>query len=44
MLVVDAEGIRHLGVPMRFRDEPAKPSFKVPGLGENDDIIASRHR
>jgi crotonobetainyl-CoA:carnitine CoA-transferase CaiB-like acyl-CoA transferase len=44
MLLIDAEGIQHLGVPMRFRDEPAKPSFHVPELGEDDDIIASFHR
>ena len=44
MLLVDAEGIQHLGVPMRYRDEPAKPSFHVPELGENDDIMASPHR
>ena len=33
MRVVDAEGSEHLGVPIRFADEPAQPRFALPALG-----------
>jgi len=39
MLVVDEDGIEHLGVPIRFLDEPARPDYRVPALGEDDDFI-----
>jgi crotonobetainyl-CoA:carnitine CoA-transferase CaiB-like acyl-CoA transferase len=35
MLLVDEQGIEHLGVPIRFLHEPARPSFQVPALGEH---------
>jgi crotonobetainyl-CoA:carnitine CoA-transferase CaiB-like acyl-CoA transferase len=38
MLLVDEAGIEHLGVPIRFRDEPAQPALRVPGLGEHDAL------
>lgn len=39
MLVVDEAGIEHLGVPIRFTDEPAQPSLRVPSLGEHSDLV-----
>ena len=40
MLVVDEAGIEHLGVPIRFADEPARPSLKVPALGEHSELAS----
>ncbi len=36
MLLVDADGIEHLGVPIKYRHEPAEPGFAVPALGEHN--------
>ncbi len=33
MRVIDGEGSEHLGVPIRFAEEPAQPSFALPALG-----------
>ena len=30
MLHIDDDGVEHIGVPIRFADEPARPSFEVP--------------
>lgn len=35
MILRDANGVRHLGVPIRFRDEPAQPDLTVPAYGEH---------
>jgi len=35
MLLVDGEGVEHLGVPIRFAREPASPDLRVPELGEH---------
>ena len=40
MLLVDEQGIEHLGVPIRFLHEPARPSFHVPALGEHAATVA----
>ena len=37
-LVTDELGRRHLAPPIRFRDEPARPSLREPKLGEHDDL------
>ena len=36
MLIVDADGIEDLGVPIKYRHEPAEPSFAIPALGEHN--------
>jgi crotonobetainyl-CoA:carnitine CoA-transferase CaiB-like acyl-CoA transferase len=36
----DELGRRHIGCPIRFRDEPASPSLIVPELGESSGRIA----
>jgi crotonobetainyl-CoA:carnitine CoA-transferase CaiB-like acyl-CoA transferase len=35
MVLKDARGWDHLGVPIAFRDEPAKPVFDAPGHGQH---------
>lgn len=43
MVVTDAAGLRHLGVPIRFESEPASPRYDaVPALGEHGaEVLAS---
>jgi crotonobetainyl-CoA:carnitine CoA-transferase CaiB-like acyl-CoA transferase len=35
MVLKDARGWDHLGVPIRFREEPARPDFDPPALGQH---------
>jgi crotonobetainyl-CoA:carnitine CoA-transferase CaiB-like acyl-CoA transferase len=37
-LLKDEHGRRHLAPPIRFRDEPARPSLREPRLGEHDAL------
>ncbi|MCD6041701.1 MAG: fldA 1 [Burkholderiales bacterium] len=37
-LLKDEKGRRHLAPPIRFRDEPARPSLREPRLGEHDAL------
>jgi crotonobetainyl-CoA:carnitine CoA-transferase CaiB-like acyl-CoA transferase len=37
-LLHDEAGRRHLAPPIRFRDEPARPSLREPTLGEHDEL------
>ena len=37
-LLRDELGRRHLAPPIRFRDEPARPSLREPRLGEHDAL------
>jgi crotonobetainyl-CoA:carnitine CoA-transferase CaiB-like acyl-CoA transferase len=37
-LLKDELGRRHLAPPIRFRDEPARPSLREPRLGEHDAL------
>lgn len=37
-LLRDEQGRRHLAPPIRFRDEPARPSLREPLLGEHDSL------
>jgi crotonobetainyl-CoA:carnitine CoA-transferase CaiB-like acyl-CoA transferase len=37
-LLRDERGRRHLAPPIRFRDEPARPSLREPRLGEHDAL------
>jgi crotonobetainyl-CoA:carnitine CoA-transferase CaiB-like acyl-CoA transferase len=42
MLLVDAEGVEHLGVPIRFAREPASPDLHVPEFGAHSaEIVRS---
>jgi crotonobetainyl-CoA:carnitine CoA-transferase CaiB-like acyl-CoA transferase len=42
MVLTDANGRRHLGVPIKFAAEPARPEFTLAGLGEHtDEVLAS---
>jgi crotonobetainyl-CoA:carnitine CoA-transferase CaiB-like acyl-CoA transferase len=38
MLLTDESGRRHLAPPIRFRDQPARPSLREPRLGEHDAL------
>lgn len=39
MLVRDKDGVEHLGVPIKFNNEPAEPDFQCPRLGEHTSEI-----
>jgi crotonobetainyl-CoA:carnitine CoA-transferase CaiB-like acyl-CoA transferase len=39
MVLKDARGWDHLGVPIRFTDEPAQPKFDPPGHGQHSAAI-----
>jgi len=39
MVLKDARGWDHLGVPIRFRDEPARPDFEPPAHGQHTSAI-----
>lgn len=41
MLVRDAEGNLHIGIPIKFRHEPGRLDPRVPGLGEHTAAIIS---
>jgi crotonobetainyl-CoA:carnitine CoA-transferase CaiB-like acyl-CoA transferase len=40
MVIEDQDGNRHLGVPIRFADEPARPSLALPAYGEHSAELA----
>lgn len=40
MVFTDEEGYRHLGPPIRFADEPPRPTPCVPGYGEHSEDLA----
>ncbi len=43
MVLVDDRGERHLGAPIKFRNEPARPNLALPALGEHtDEMTRSR--
>ena len=39
MIRFDAQNRRHVGPPIRFRDEPAEPTLREPGLGEHTALV-----
>jgi crotonobetainyl-CoA:carnitine CoA-transferase CaiB-like acyl-CoA transferase len=41
MLLRDAEGIEHVGTPLKFSLEPGHVSFAVPGHGEHTVAVLS---
>ncbi len=42
MIVVDPQGIEHIGLPIHFRDEPGRIQFSVPTLGQDTATIFRR--
>jgi len=40
LVFTDSQGRRHIGVPMRFRGEPARPVPELPGFGEHSEALA----
>ncbi|MGB7304442.1 MAG: CaiB/BaiF CoA-transferase family protein, partial [Burkholderiaceae bacterium] len=40
MLLFDDKGNEHIGVPMKFINEPARPTLVTPGLGEHNRQIS----
>jgi crotonobetainyl-CoA:carnitine CoA-transferase CaiB-like acyl-CoA transferase len=38
-ITTDALGRRHIGTPIRFRNEPGRPDWNAPRLGENQEIV-----
>ena len=42
MLLRDAEGNAHLGVPIKFTHEPAQPVLRAPDLGEPSRTVLAR--
>lgn len=41
MLVTDDDGVEHLGIPIKFQNEPGTLDFSVPDLGEHSHEIAT---
>lgn len=39
MLLFDEQGNEHIGVPIKFRNEPAKPNLQLPEFGEHSTEI-----
>jgi crotonobetainyl-CoA:carnitine CoA-transferase CaiB-like acyl-CoA transferase len=39
MVLIDANGRRHIGSPIRFLNEPGKPHLQAPALGEDSDAV-----
>ena len=42
MLLQDAQGNAHLGVPIKFAREPAQPMLRAPALGEDSRAVLAR--
>ena len=42
MLLVEDGDIEHLGIPIKYMNEPGNVDFKVPSLGEHSRDIAIR--
>jgi crotonobetainyl-CoA:carnitine CoA-transferase CaiB-like acyl-CoA transferase len=39
MILRDGHGHRHLGVAMKFHDEPAQPNLTIPAYGEHTAAV-----
>ncbi|MCS6948357.1 MAG: CoA transferase, partial [Steroidobacteraceae bacterium] len=39
MRLVDDEGHEHIGIPIKFLDEPGRVDFRLPRLGEHNDEL-----
>jgi crotonobetainyl-CoA:carnitine CoA-transferase CaiB-like acyl-CoA transferase len=44
MLLRDGAGNSHIGPAIKFRDEPAKPDFRLPAYGEDNAALAKDAR
>jgi crotonobetainyl-CoA:carnitine CoA-transferase CaiB-like acyl-CoA transferase len=42
MLLTDDDGNHHLGVPIKFQQEPAQPNFKLPAFSQDTAEILAR--
>lgn len=42
MILTDATGEKHLGVPIRFKEEPGHASLRLPAYGEHSDELAAK--
>ncbi|MFZ4069006.1 MAG: CaiB/BaiF CoA transferase family protein [Caulobacterales bacterium] len=42
MLLRDEAGHRHIGAPIRFRQEPARPDLRLAGYGADSESLAAR--
>ena len=40
MVIEDPSGNEHIGIPIKFDDEPGTIDFRIPGLGEHNEEIA----
>ncbi|MDA0272145.1 MAG: CoA transferase, partial [Proteobacteria bacterium] len=40
MIIEDAEGNEHIGIPIKFQNEPGAVNFAAPGLGEHNREVA----
>jgi crotonobetainyl-CoA:carnitine CoA-transferase CaiB-like acyl-CoA transferase len=38
MLIRDEDGLPHIGNPVKFRNEPARPDLRLPARGQHDDL------
>ncbi|HZD25103.1 MAG TPA: CaiB/BaiF CoA-transferase family protein [Alphaproteobacteria bacterium] len=39
MIVEDARGHEHIGIPIKFRNEPGRMDFRAPALGEHSEQV-----
>lgn len=39
MVLTDTHGRRHIGSPIRFLNEPARPRLQAPGLGQHGEAV-----
>jgi crotonobetainyl-CoA:carnitine CoA-transferase CaiB-like acyl-CoA transferase len=39
MRLVDELGQEHIGLPIKFSDEPGRPDFRLPRLGEHTEEV-----
>ena len=42
MIVAGADGVEHLGTPIRFQEEPGRAESRVPELGEHTEMLLAR--
>lgn len=40
LVIADAEGNRHIGLPLRFADEPGRVDTRLPAFGEHGEALA----
>lgn len=40
MVIEDPDGHEHIGIPIKYRNEPGRVNFDAPGLGEHNQEVA----